>query len=73
MPDGVPFEQTALPLRQRIMGWLVGRGMRRELEEFLVWLDGQPSPLPTREVGGRRVVDHPYADHPELPPELVTP
>ena len=73
LPDSVPFEQTALPLRQRIMGWLVGRGMRRELEEFLVWLDGQPSPLPTREVGGRTVVDHPYADLPELPPELVTP
>ncbi len=72
-PDGVPFEQTALPLRQRIMGWLVGRGMRRELEEFLVWLDAQPSPLPTREIGGRTVVDHPFADHPELPDELRTP
>ncbi|MGZ5398968.1 MAG: glycosyltransferase family 2 protein [Nocardioides sp.] len=71
--DGVPFEQTALPLRQRIMGWLVGRDRRQDLEEFLVWLDGQPSPLPTREVGGRTVVDHPYADLPELPPELVTP
>ncbi|HEX6149533.1 glycosyltransferase family 2 protein [Nocardioides sp.] len=73
LPDGVPFEQTALPLRQRIMGWLVGRGMRRELEEFLVWLDAQPSPLPTREVGGRMVVDHPFADHPDLPDELRTP
>lgn len=71
--DGVPFERTALPLRQRIMGWLVGQGRRAELEEFLVWLDAQPSPLPTREVGGRLVVDHPYADLPELPPELVTP
>jgi len=72
-PQTVPFERTAVPLRQRIMGWLVGRGMRRELEEFLVWLDAQPSPLPTREVGGRRVVDHPFADHPELPDELRTP
>ncbi len=72
-PDGVRFEHTALPLRQRIMGWLVGRDERRELEEFLGWLDAQPSPLPTREVGGRVVVDHPFADHPELPPELLTP
>ena len=71
--DGVPFEQTALPLRQRIMGWLVGRDRRTDLEEFLIWLDGQPSPLPTREVGGRMVVDHPYADLPELPAELATP
>ncbi|MEJ7795889.1 MAG: glycosyltransferase family 2 protein, partial [Nocardioides sp.] len=71
--DGVPFEQTALPLRQRIMGWLVGQDRRTALQEFLVWLDGQPSPLPTREVRGRMVVDHPYADLPELPPELVTP
>ena len=69
----MPFERTALPLRQRIMGWLVGRDRRRDLEEFLVWLDAQPSPLPTREVGGREVVDHPFADRPELPPELLTP
>lgn len=71
--DDVPFERTALPLRQRIMGWLVGHDARRDLEEFLVWLDAQPTPLPTREIGGRVVVDHPYADHPELPPELLSP
>jgi glycosyltransferase involved in cell wall biosynthesis len=72
-PHGVPFEQTALPLRQRIMGWLVGQDLRRELEQFLVWLDDQPSPLPTRDVAGRLVVDHPYADRPDLPAELLTP
>ncbi|MGZ8750613.1 MAG: glycosyltransferase family 2 protein, partial [Pseudonocardia sp.] len=31
VPEGVPFEQTALPLRQRIMGWLVGRDRRVDL------------------------------------------
>ena len=74
-PDDGPvrWEQTAIPLRHRISGWLVTRGMRAELEDFLVWLQAQPAPLPTREVGGSRVVDHPFADHPDLPPELRTP
>lgn len=72
--DGeVRWEQTAIPLRHRIMGWLVRQGMRAELEEFLAWLDEQPTPLPSRLVDGRRVVDHPFADHPELPPELLGP
>ena len=71
--DGeVRWEQTAIPLRHRIMGWLVRRRMLAELDEFLAWLDAQPTPLPSREVGGRRVVDHPFADHPDLPPELLS-
>ncbi len=28
-PDTVPFERTGLPLRQRMMGWLVGAGPAR--------------------------------------------
>ena len=72
--DGlVPWQRTAIPLRHRISGWLVLRGMRAELEDFLGWLQDQPAPLPTREVDGVRVVDHPFADHPDLPPELRTP
>jgi CDP-glycerol glycerophosphotransferase len=72
--DGeVRWEQTAIPLRHRIMGWLVRQGMRAELAEFLAWLDEQPTPLPSREVDGRRVVDHPFVDHPDLPPELLGP
>lgn len=72
-PHTVPFERTTLPLRQRIMGWLVGQDLRDELAEFLIWLDAQPSPLPTRTVGVRTVVDHPYADRPDLPAELLGP
>ena len=72
--DGlVRWEQTGIPLRHRISGWLVLRGMRTELERFLLWLEDQPAPLPTREVGGVQVVDHPFADHPDLPLELRTP
>jgi hypothetical protein len=55
------------------MGWLVAADRRADLESFLVWLDGQPAPLPTREVGGRLVVDHPYAEEPGLPAELLSP
>jgi len=71
--ETLPFQRTALPLRQRVMGWLVAADRRADLESFLVWLDGQPAPLPTREVGGRTVVDHPYAGEPGLPAELLSP
>ncbi len=69
----VPFERTGVPLRQRIMGWLVAADRRSDLESYLGWLDRQPVPLPTRQVGGRTVVAHPYAEEPGLPTELLTP
>jgi hypothetical protein len=69
----VPFERTALPLRRRIMGWLVAEDLRRELEEFLEYVDALDGPLPRRVVDGREVVDHPLRDRPGLPPELVVP
>ncbi|MGH3348358.1 MAG: glycosyltransferase family 2 protein [Nocardioides sp.] len=72
-PQTLPFERTVVPLRQRIMGWLVASDRRADLEAYLVWLDGQPTPLPTRRVGGRTVVDHPYAGEPGLPAELLGP
>ncbi|QZY29414.1 glycosyltransferase family 2 protein [Nocardioides coralli] len=72
--DSVPFEATTLPLRQRIMGWLVGQDRREALAEFLTWLDDRPpGPLPTRLVDGRTVAEHPYVDRPDLPPELQVP
>jgi len=70
--DGmVRWEQTAIPLRHRILGWLVQQRMRAEVDEFLAWLSEQPTPLPSRLVDGQRVVDHPFAHHPALPPELL--
>jgi glycosyltransferase involved in cell wall biosynthesis len=72
--DGqVRWEQTVIPLRHRIMGWLIQQQMRDEIGEFLTWLEEQPTPLPTRLVEGRRVVDHPFVNHPLLPPELLGP
>ncbi len=72
-PHTVPFERTGLPLRQRIMGWLVAQDLRSDLEEFLGYVDAHPGGLPRRVVDGREVVDHPLRDRPGLPPELLGP
>jgi hypothetical protein len=72
-PGTVPFERTVLPWRQRVMGWLVGQGLRAELEEFLAFLDRHPEGLPRRVVGDHEVVDHPVSDRPDLPEELRRP
>jgi CDP-glycerol glycerophosphotransferase len=69
----VPFERTGLPLRRRIMGWLVAEDLRSELEGFLDYLDELDGPLPRRVVDGQELVDHPLRDHPGLPPELLRP
>ncbi len=71
--DTVPFERTVLPWRQRVMGWLVGQGLRAELEEFLAFLDRHPDGLPRRMVDDHEVVDHPVSDRPGLPDELRRP
>ena len=57
----VPFESVDLPLRARIMGWLVAQDRRSDLQEFIAFLDSSSGPLP--EV-------HPFTDDPALPPEL---
>lgn len=72
-PDTVPFERTGLPLRQRLMGWLVAQDRRSDLEALLEHLDRNPGPLPRRTVGDREVVDHPFSDLPGLPDELRVP
>ena len=70
--DTVPFERTGLPLRQRLMGWLVAQDQRADLEELLAFIDAHhPDGLPRREVDGREVIDHPFRDRPDLPPELL--
>ena len=70
-PDTVPFERTAVPLRQRIMGWLVAADLRNDLEEFLAYVDAHGGRLPRRVIDGREVADHPFRDRPGLPPELL--
>jgi CDP-glycerol glycerophosphotransferase len=72
-PATVPFERTSLPLRQRLMGWLVSEGRRSDLAELIDFIDQHPGGLPRRRVGDREVVDHPFAQVPDLPPELLGP
>lgn len=59
-PDTVPFERTTLPLRQRLMGWLVAQDRRTDLERLVEFLDATTGDL----------VDHPFSDDPSLPPAL---
>lgn len=56
----VPFEETGLPLRQRLMGWLVAQNRRASLARLLDHLDQHPMPL----------TNHPFADEPGLPASL---
>ena len=72
-PATVPFEQTSLPLRQRLMGWLVCQGRRSDLAVMIDFIDRHPGGLPRRRVGDREVVEHPFAEEPGLPAELLTP
>ena len=72
-PETLPFERTSLPLRQRLMGWLVCQGRRSDLAELIDFVDQHPLGLPRRRVGDREVVEHPFAELPDLPPELLTP
>jgi glycosyltransferase involved in cell wall biosynthesis len=72
-PTTVPFEQTSLPLRQRLMGWLVCEGRRADLAVLIDFIDDHPEGLPRHRVGDREVVEHPFTELPELPPELLTP
>jgi glycosyltransferase involved in cell wall biosynthesis len=72
-PATVPFERTSLPLRQRLMGWLVCQGRRSDLATLIDFVDQHPEGLPRRRIGNREVVEHPFAELPDLPPELLTP
>lgn len=72
-PATVAFEETALPLRQRLMGWLVAHDRRVDLEALLEHLDRHPGPLPQRMVDDRLVADHPFSSEPGLPTALLRP
>jgi len=58
----VPFERTAVPPHQRLMGWLVAQDRRRDLEDLLAWIDTH-RPLPFR--GDE--LDHPLRGEPGMP------
>jgi hypothetical protein len=57
----VPFEQTAVPVAQRLMGWLTVQDRRADLAQLIATIDG----------AGVRLVDgvyqHPWLGEPGLP------
>jgi glycosyltransferase involved in cell wall biosynthesis len=55
-PDTVPFEDTLVPVQQRLMGWLVTRDRRADLEKLVGFVDDhRDGGLPV-EVRGDHVV-----------------
>lgn len=66
--DTVPFAETLLPPRQRLMGWLVSQDRRSDLERLLRYLDESPEGGTKR--GRPGGFEHPFLDDPGLPPSL---
>lgn len=67
--DTVPFEETLVPVQQRLMGWFVVHGRRAELEQLFAFIDAEG--LPRVEVDGVLLLDHPWRLEPGLPPGCV--
>lgn len=63
--DTVPFERTAVPVGQRLMGWLVAHDRRDDLARLVAEIDGPGVPVED----GRYL--HPWRDEPGLPEELT--
>lgn len=59
----LPFERTAVPVQQRVMGCLVARDRREDLVDLLRFVDASAGALPV--VDG--VLRHPWHDDPSLP------
>jgi len=62
--DTVRFEETRLPVQQRLLGWLVEHGRRRELEELVTFLDARHGDVPIESRGELRVALLPGVDDP---------
>lgn len=63
----VPFENTLLPMRVRLMGWFVARGRRNDLLALLHFIDAHAGAMPREH--GRPV--HPWRNEPGLPDSLM--
>ncbi|MCW2711838.1 MAG: glycosyltransferase family 2 protein, partial [Marmoricola sp.] len=65
----VPFEETLVPVQQRLMGWLVTQDRRKDLEALIAFLDTHG--VVTGQVEGVEVFDHPWRTEPGIPPGCV--
>ena len=68
-PSTVPFEETLVPVQQRLMGWLVAQDRRTDLEALIAFLDTHG--VVKTEVDGQQVFDHPWRTEPGIPPGCV--
>jgi CDP-glycerol glycerophosphotransferase len=68
-PATVPFEETDVPVQQRLMGWFVAQDRRADLEALIEFLDTHG--VVKAEVDGVEVFDHPWRAEPGLPPGCV--
>ncbi len=59
------FEDTLVPVQQRLMGWLVSQGRRSDLEALIDLIDSEG--VRTTTVDGHEVFDHPWRHEPGLP------
>lgn len=69
--DTVPFERTWVPVQQRLMGWLVARNRRHELEGLIAFLDDRAGDVPVALREGRVVALLPGLGDPDGPSEEV--
>ena len=69
-PGTVPYEQTLMPVQQRLMGWLVGQGRRGDVERVVAFLDEHPDGFPLEVVADHVVALLPGRDDPTIPAAL---
>ncbi|MCW2759959.1 MAG: glycosyl transferase, family 2 [Marmoricola sp.] len=65
----VPFEETLVPVQQRLMGWFVAQDRRADLEALIAFLDAHG--VAKAVVEGVEVFDHPWRTEPGIPPGCV--
>jgi glycosyltransferase involved in cell wall biosynthesis len=64
-PSTVPFEETWVPVQQRLMGWFVAQDRRTDLEALIAFLDTKG--VVQTQVDGVEVFDHPWRTEPGMP------
>lgn len=69
-PETVPYEETSMPVQQRLMGWLVGHGRREDVERVVAFLEEHPDGVPLEVAGDHVVALLPGRDDATIPAAL---